>query len=31
MHRGGRSFVLGSAVATLLLRKTSRRGGVIGA
>lgn len=30
MHRAGRPFVLGSAVATLLLRKTSRRAGVIG-
>lgn len=31
MHRAGRPFVLGSAVATLLLRATSRRAGVIGA
>ena len=30
MHRAGRPFVLGSAVATLLLRKASRRAGVIG-
>src|ERR671916_181671 len=31
MHRAGRPFVVGSALATLLLRRTTRRAGTVGA